>query len=378
MGMHTSDNKSGATVIRAVCAALFCAFTFLYLYFYQAEMMAVMQHILSGGVTHYGRAAGAVLITVVLFFVQWGAYAIGYCGVTTIALTYLPSLALLTVLSVMCEMTALGKGLVDCGIAVCASLVGWYVLMRIVRMCGDGGMRTGAARALWKNVLTMALMFILVGLIGGGDDVVHYRAKVEMLLKEGRVEEALTVGRNADATDASLTMLRMYALSLTGRAGGELFTYPITGTGDDIVPMLPTGRWGSALLIYDRDSLYKHLGAIPRPDMDATTFLTALEASGQATDATKDYVLCAALIDKDLDTFATEIAKRYNVNDSLPRHYREALTLYTHLRSDPVTVYHNPVMDTDYDDMRAMERAGDEKTVYRQYNKTYWWYYDHR
>ena len=49
--------------MRVMCAILFLCFSFLYLYEYQADVLAVAQHVLSDGQTHYNRTIGAVLIT---------------------------------------------------------------------------------------------------------------------------------------------------------------------------------------------------------------------------------------------------------------------------------------------------------------------------
>ena len=54
--------------MRLLCAIVFCTFSFCYLYFYQADILAVEQHLLSGGKTHYDRTIGAVLITVALYY----------------------------------------------------------------------------------------------------------------------------------------------------------------------------------------------------------------------------------------------------------------------------------------------------------------------
>ena len=86
------------------------------------------------------------------------------------------------------------------------------------------------------------------------------------------------------------------------------------------------------------------------------------------------------LIDKDIDGFARAIGRYYEVNDSLPRHYREALVLYHHLRSHPVLVLHDEVMETDYSDFRAMEDQLTEKSerkvrVGEKFYGTYWYYY---
>ena len=86
------------------------------------------------------------------------------------------------------------------------------------------------------------------------------------------------------------------------------------------------------------------------------------------------------LIDRQIDDFAREIQRRYTITDSLPKHYREALTLYTHLRSRPVVVYHDNVMDEDYDNLSELERQYPDKTerkvkVEEHYRGTYWYYY---
>ena len=74
------------------------------------------------------------------------------------------------------------------------------------------------------------------------------------------------------------------------------------------------------------------------------------------------------------------LPRYYAINDSLPRHYREALVLYVHQTSSPLIVYHENAIDTDYDDLQKLERTYPDATarslaVYKQYFGTYWWYY---
>jgi hypothetical protein len=93
-----------------------------------------------------------------------------------------------------------------------------------------------------------------------------------------------------------------------------------------------------------------------------------------------DYLLSGYLIDKQIDTFASELAKYYPINDSLPKHFREAMVLYTHLRSKPVAVYRNAVMDEDYDNFRELRNTYTRKMeqkgkVAEEYFGTYWYYY---
>ena len=50
-------------LMKIACAILFLIFTFCFLYYYQADILTVEQHVLSHGQTHYDRTIGAVLIT---------------------------------------------------------------------------------------------------------------------------------------------------------------------------------------------------------------------------------------------------------------------------------------------------------------------------
>ena len=93
-----------------------------------------------------------------------------------------------------------------------------------------------------------------------------------------------------------------------------------------------------------------------------------------------DYLLCGYLIDRQIDDFVKELGKYYHIDDSLPKHYREALTLYTHMRSRPLVVYHHAVMDEDYDNLMQLEKQYPDKSerrvkVEEQYRGTYWYYY---
>ena len=71
----TYGTKNGTVAVKAISAVLFLVFVFCYLYFYQADILAVSQHVLSGGKTSYEPTIGAALITLVLYLLQIGVYA---------------------------------------------------------------------------------------------------------------------------------------------------------------------------------------------------------------------------------------------------------------------------------------------------------------
>ena len=224
----------------------------------------------------------------------------------------------------------------------------------------------------------MCFMMMGVGLVSANDDMFHYRAKMERLMINGEWDKAVMVGEKSLDKDISLTMLRCYALAREGHMADEMFKYTVAGTSETLLPL---GE-GSSLLMYPVDSLYKFLGARPLKSMTTRQYIKALEASGYKSRTIADYRLCGMLVDRDIDAFVRELPRHYNVNDSLPLHYREALTLYTHKRSMPLIVYHNQIMDTDYEDLQKLEEANKDPkarrlAVFNQYFGTYWWYYEY-
>lgn len=360
-------------MIRVLCSLLFCASTFAYLYWGQADMLRVAQHVLSEGTTSYSPLVGALLITLVLQALQAGVCAITRLTHYAHAITYLPSMLALGIL------TDAGP---DVGHAhpsyiyitgVVLALLLWlaivYVARSVVMPRQD---KVATLRMVWVNVLTMAVFGIVTAALANTGDVAHYRAKTECLMADGRFAEAAKVGGQSAATDKCLTRLRAFCLAKQGLLGERLFTYPIAGSGLDLLPDsdCPT--------LLPADSIYKALGAKKGVHIAPSRYLDALLHCGLATPLVKDYILCALLIDRDLDGFAARLPQFYAIGDSLPRHYREALILYTHTRSNPRLVWHSEPMDTDYQDMQALENKEGKEAVYRQYKGTYWWYYSLR
>ena len=68
---YNHPNKNSSTVaIRLMCAIVFLTFSFVWLYCFQADVLAAAQHVLSKGLTSYKPFVGAVLITLVLQVLQ--------------------------------------------------------------------------------------------------------------------------------------------------------------------------------------------------------------------------------------------------------------------------------------------------------------------
>lgn len=385
--MYNSNRNledGSATVVRTVCAIVFLLFVAIYVFFYQEDTLALTQHILSGGATIYSRVIGGIIITIVLALLHFTTAKVMRTKPLCIyALSCFPSLYILAMLTDFDTSQPLSPWRWWAILMPLAAAVWWgvvYFLGELLRYrCSDIRHEEGyLARTLGCNIFILAAMMIGVGLLSNSNDITHYRLRMERLLMHGEYAKALEVGKASDKTDASLTMLRVFALAHEGRLGDELFKYPVRGTSASIVPELSDGK----MLMLSPDSVYRMLGAIPRHGQTTKNYLKAIVKSGQATKAAIEYQLCGMLIDKDLDGFVNLLMKTHKIDDTLPLHYREALILYTHRRSSPKVVYSNTVMDTDYDDMQRLEAEtkspGERRIqIYNQFSGTYWEYFDY-
>ncbi|MBQ3630321.1 MAG: hypothetical protein II949_03700 [Prevotella sp.] len=361
MRYHDPHKKNGTITIRVMCAVVFMLFCFLWLYLFQGDVMAYGQHVLSGGQTHYDRTVGAVIITVVLQLLQLGVYGVVRLARRTHALTYLPSMLTLAVLSRVSPDMTVHSVVHGHWWIVVLILVAWggavWLSRHLLPFADDNKELTGLfSQRSSINLLIMVLMMLGVVAVSNTEAVFHFRAHAEAALQRGDVDEVLRVGSRSHETDESLTMLRIHALARQGQLGERLFDYPIVGRSTD---MLPLKGSRSRLLVMRRDSLLKHLGGRPLYAMDVDTYLHALQRDSLATPLVADYLLCSYLIDRNLTAFAEALPTYYPDSVALPRYYREALQVYHQRDSLP-----KPAMDN-----AARLRA------FKEQRNSYWFYY---
>lgn len=380
--MVNGVKTNNSTLTRSVCAIVFILFTFIYLYCFQADILSMEQHILSGGTTHYDRTVGAILITLILFLLQLGVNKLTRFTGILYAMTYFPSLLLLTVLTAVNQEfdtnTFSGKWLLLASLLLIIFICFSVFYKQKNFSFNISFLKGSTIESLWKNLLLLSIMFIAVCSIGNNNDVFHYRLRIEHLLSSKDYTKALTVGSKSDDTDGSLAMLRAYALSRNKQLGERLFEYPVANGGSKI--LLPDGK-NIKCMFFSENEIYKYLGIRKKGNMKPMEYLLYLENNGLAMKSVTDYILCGYLLDKNLDGFVNEIKEKYNITSpSLPKHYKEALTLYTHLRANPTLIFHNEIMDVDYADFQKLERkykGRAEKVSYVKdtYGETYWFYY---
>ena len=85
--------------MRFTMAIVFISFTYLYLDCFQDDVLAVAQYVLSKGMTTYSYVLAPILLTLALFLLQMGVCTLTQVKRRFHALTYFPSMLMLTVLT---------------------------------------------------------------------------------------------------------------------------------------------------------------------------------------------------------------------------------------------------------------------------------------
>lgn len=380
MRLHDPYKKNSTVTTQVTCAIIFWLFSLSWLYWFQADTLAVAQHVWSGGVTTYNRTFGTLLITLVLQLLQLLVVMVTHLRRRTHALTYFPSMLLLAMVCSFGTQLSVQGMLYWLWLAPLLLLV-WGCIVWLARQMlpfdNDNQPVVFFSRRIWVNMLLMVVMIMGVAAFGNTNAVFHYRAHAEVALSKGDYDEALCVGSRSLETDVSLTMLRAYALARKGQLGERLFEYPVAGRGADLLPFAESR---AKLMLLPKDSIFALCGARPVGFTSASRYLSQLQRDSLGTKAAADYLLCGMLVDKKIDDFARTLLIYYEVNDRLPRHYREALTLYVHLRSHPVTVYRNAVLEADWADFLKLEKTYKMKAerkgkVFERYRGSYWYYF---
>lgn len=373
------------TLTHVLCTFVFALFSFFYLYYYQADLMTIMQHVLSEGQTHYNHFVGAVLITIVLLLIQVGVVRLFQRMRLSWAFTFVPSALLLAMITDVRQSASAANGFIEFGwggyvLPLC--LIMFFVVVWGLNTSGITEKYNldfkNPTHKLWVNLTVILLLMLFVCGWGNSDRVLHDRLHVEQCLADNDVDEALrTLQLHSDA-DENLTMLTAYALSRKGQLPERLFEFPLKGGS---ASLMPNGKNVGFGLIADT-TFYAYLGNAYLQRMSTMHYLDYQRRHMRLNRRTVDYQLCAYLMDKKLDAFARNITKYYEVNDSvqLPKHYKEALILYTHSHFNPCIVYHDNVLDADFEDMQKLEKsiadARERQTALRDtYGNTYWYYY---
>ena len=386
-------------LVRVSCAALFCLFSFVYLYMIQGDLLANAQYALSGGVTHYSQFFGAVMITFILWLVQFLTARFTGLNGRTYALTYFPSFLLLTFITSVNKavFTDFTIGVWAWVLPVC--VVVYAMVVFVVKNISEQmyvDYDNHASASLWPNYVVMLVMMLVTGGIHNTPDVELYEMKAETKILAEDYNDAYATGEEALETSQRLTMLRNFALAQDGQLGERLFDYPQPYGIGGLIDMDDT-------LTYEEFNV-RHLTAQLGLCCDSTEWSSVEDYLARLfeRDTMKtnrvigDYVICANLLRRDMAGFLGKL-RVYYPKDSvstidLPRAYREALIVEADsIGDDSLNSFADTLMLQNYRDYLDMRDgrteigdgrvdAGDETAranyLRRKFGKTLFWYFD--
>ena len=403
MSRYNLRKRRARQAIQVACCSIFVTFSFIYLFAFQSDILTIVQHVISSGRTTYQVFVFSALITVLLSVLPFILLHYIRFHVHTIGLAWFPSFFVLGWLTDV----ALAEVVPD------STSVGWlpfflalivYLLSVIIshQLEDKTKVSTPLANLLWPNLIIIIIGIVFTTLVGNTNFDIHHELRLERLISEDRYDEVLSICAKEERPTRCSMSLRAFALSKNGELGERFFYYPNKAGSDNILPP-PSNSLRPANIPL---RLREHLGGYPIHDMNATHFLQYLTADSTATDYAKDYLLCALLLDKNLETFVDSLVVYYSDNSTkeepqenknsnrrkqkeeynpihvkgIPRHYGEALLLYTRMTEKPKAILEDDEILENYLSFQKVYKA-EKDPVDREfqcrkyYNETYWTFY---
>lgn len=373
------NNKSRhETPLRIICTILFATFSFLYIYAFQGELLALMQDYLSKGVTTSNTFWAAAIITFLLCLLQYGINRISRLHVRWEALSYIPSCALLALITDVNDGTMLYSASQWLwGIPLTTLL---YIGVVWVNRLRRDVKRNTLISCLWPNLLSFTLMFLLTAQISNHAPAPHMELAAWKYLHEERYEDMLKVGKRSDDYNQELTALRNLAMLKTGTLGERMFHYPQPFGAEGLV----FNRHNKQSNSYGAQEYYRNLGAEPYGGEPGLAFAQRLGMKNDSIDY-RDLYLAALLLDKDLDTFTKETADIAASDSVLPTHYQEAWLLYNEQHPQAaIPLKADTTIVKRFADFRTLQKEHADNPIVasnlgkRKFGDTYWYYFDYQ
>ena len=364
--------------ISIICAALFAIFSFLYIYLFQGELLALLQDNLSRGVTESNTFLSALLLTVVLMLIQWLVNRKSVLHGRWEALSYIPSCMLLALLTKVNDGTMLySLAAWLWGVPLCALLyvgVVWLERMMITVR------KLTFFAVLWPNLLALSLMFVFTAQIGNHSTAPHMELAAWRYMHQGKYEKVLEVGARSDDYNAELTALRNLALAKTGQLGERLFHYPQPYGADGLI----YNKHSKQSATYGATEYYNHLGGNVAYGGESGRAYAQRMAMKNDSVIYRDLYWAALLLDKDLDAFVKATASYAASGEPMPIHYQEAWLLYGEQHPEAAKPF---VPDSDvvsrFEAYRALQQEHASNSIVaanlckRKFGDTFWCYYDY-
>ena len=365
-------------VVMAFCAILFAVFSFLFVARYQSTLLELLyEKVATGKLQYNAYIVAAVITTALTVFALWLNRYTGFKREWT-AFSFMPSALLLAFVTDIDRSLYTGeydflKWIIVFALALFAYAAFSFVLRRVL-FAKIKNIAMSANRIIWRNLVLFVILFSLVGFLSNGEENFKREVLIASYYNKGDVEMALKVGVRSNVASHTLTAQRAYILAKEGLLGEKLFEYPqlygAEGLIPDVVqtsPLVP-------------DSVFTMLGVVPGDGEKARELLKRALDADDVSNAVKDYYLSALLLDRCIVEFVDAVECLYPDTEitDLPKHYQEALMLYSNIEGAEQMVENNAMLEQ-FEVFKALECEHDDFFVRgnylrRKFRHTYWWY----
>ncbi|MBQ8968224.1 MAG: hypothetical protein IJ064_00620 [Bacteroidaceae bacterium] len=316
--------------ISLLCVIYFVVFSFLFLYVLERDVLAQTQFQLSEGSTVQHPLMAALLPT--FLFTLLGLFLghlLGWLPLRFRAMAWCGPLLLTGLLCHWCFPmvgTSLSSYFWSGVILIIALYLGGLLLCRNF----PDSLRhlSTFSSYAWPNILLLLLFTLFSVLLANTDSVTLRTLAASRYVRLHQYGRALHQARWERHPSYQLSAATALSLSETGQLGERLFAYPQPWGSEGLLPQM-----SDTLLVNDLPGhVALHLGYCRGSHVSATSFLATIYDMPKSRPAVRDYLLCAYLLNRDLEGFVRVLNDTCYSVDSLPRHYREALVLRHHLR----------------------------------------------
>lgn len=379
--MNNKLDRRSQRVVAYFCATLFAIFSFFFVSVYQSPLLeAFYDKVATGRLDYNAYVVGFVMSLMLTSLAVWlnhfAKFRNGWAAVA-----YLPSTLLLAFLTDIDRSMYIGGWSCWGWIVILLVGIAVYILLAVLmRKLYFSSKRKDVSAAMpkfiWHNLVVFVLLFLLAGTLSNGEENLKREALAVSYYNEAEYDEALNVGYKSLDASKELTIIRSFILARTGLVGERLFEYPQLYASDGLLP----GKVQTSPLV--PDTVFSFIGDKPAENETTADFLSRLAHKDSITPAVRDLYLSSLLLERNLPMFGREVSRLYvdSPADSLPKHFREALALYSTLSPDSVPSLKDKEMFEELDSLRRVELKYNDQLirnnyVRKEFGRTYWWYF---
>lgn len=371
--------KEIALKIPILCGLLFAVYCFVFLYRSQSYVQAVAQRMASPDADTFNPLFSASFCTILLLLTGILLQrAMRWLPLRLLALPWFIPFMIFALLS-RWHYPELGDVQLPCGWGFYFFIIlVYFVLLFISRIYEDSSSENKSFSAYtWPNLLLMLFFMASATRISNTDRILYQTLQSNRCLQTRDYDGILDMCKAKMEMSHSQAAMLALALDKTGQMGDHLFHYTHPWGSDGLLP-LP----GDSVLQVNTSKLQGHnLGYIRGEHLTTVEFLEITEDMPNIKSTAQDYQLCGYLLDRRLDKFMRLLLSHTDsLTTDLPMHYREAIQLYQHTRTNPITHFQDAAVEENLMDfLRTKNNGADErqrKLMCREmYADTYWYYY---